>query len=45
MYIGVVYNFLCDYFFFKLDLSATQIAGVAIVLACTLAAAVYKITT
>ena len=43
-YIGVVYNFLCDYFVFELDLSGMQAIGVAICLVCSVGAAIHRIS-
>ena len=42
MYIGIVYNFMGDYFFFSLDLTVLQVLGVLVVLVNCVAAAVHK---
>ena len=42
-YIGVTYNFACDWLIFELDLNVKQIIGVLICLTASVTAAIYQI--
>ena len=42
-YMGVMYNFACDWLLFELSLNLKQKIGVAICLSCSVSAAIYKI--